>query len=402
MKPVAASFRFLLLYIPFGTTQAQEDMNGHLQHGSIDIPRAELNIEQGLRIQGPEPHYDRELHRSSIAQQYADLGQELGVDAQMHEQLIDVLVDLQRQGIERNRSRPAADDVARRKADAVTAKLTAIRTLIGDEGLDRYHQYMATRFARDRVRVLDDRLAPQDKLEPEKKRRLIELLAEYDEPPRDLSHSVTDASGMLDLGPQERQLIGRLDMVAANEEMLRRTQARNPELAARASQFLSPAQVTELTEFNEEGVAALARMLDQQRARLDPMQVATAMKRVAEAQGDRQTPLSGEITFEINLTIDEDEPAVMLYRRPNGTPATIEVGELSIEVTPTLLPRRSLRLAVVHFGELGGRRRQLDAPTSHSRYSGHFDEEPIEVVRTDVVHGRRKGHIVRTAVRVLE
>ncbi len=73
-------------------------------------------------------------------------------------------------------SRPAFDSL--REAEETTRHLNAVGELLGEEGLDRFQDYVATLGERQQVGHFSARLGVGNELRPDQEERLIALLRE--------------------------------------------------------------------------------------------------------------------------------------------------------------------------------------------------------------------------------
>ncbi len=392
-----ARLLFALACVAFGRADGQGTFSP-VPSDQNALPTAEFRIEP-RPPSAQEIEAKREPWRASIAREYESLKAELDIDDESYQRLVDILVE---ERIESMRAGGMDDEQVR--ADIVTKKLRAIAVLLGEDGLDTYHDYMATRFERETVRAFAQRLGRGHELSTEQRDQLVELLAEHSERNRRprLWMATGTVAPLAEMTAEQRNVYGRLRAVNANEEALQRMRERNPEIVARASGFLTGAQLAELERFQRENEIAFKRRIERQRADLDPTQVTTVNEALAAASRETRAPITSDITVEAEISVDGETPTKVTSTHPNGTPFVIELPEISLELNVTLMPIQGLNLAVTYFGELGSKRRQLDNPSSGSTHSGFDDEDPLTVIRTDVVHGEKRGHVVSTTVRLVE
>ena len=319
-----------------------------------------------MRVRLKDPQQRQALRaeqRASVQEGYPDIGEALGLDATTEAKLIELLTDQQMQNLENvySSAQPAQFSI-QAQADARNRTLDQLRELLGDHGLERYQDYMATLAERGQVRMFDARLGAADKLQPEQKTRLMNVFREMNRQPQDLMRSRRFPSGVSWESPENLQRAAQLETIALNEASLRRMKESHPAAAREAANFLTPMQLQEFERMNAEQEAGLRQWVEGARAQagLKPDAPAVAEDPSAMRRPQR-TPVTGRITLELNVTVDGNAPATFNHVGLNGQPVTFEIANgLMVEATPTLFEDHWLDVELAWFekGRNGKRRLQ--------------------------------------------
>jgi hypothetical protein len=318
-----------------------------------------------LRLKDPEQRKAlRAEQRASVREWYPEIGEAVGVDAATEEKLIELLTDQQMQDLENfDASAQPAQYSLQAEADARSRKLDQLRELLGEQGLERYQDYMATLGERSQVRMFDARLDAADKLQPEQKTRLMSLFREQQ--PMIRSHRF--AAGLSPLPPESlsrenMQRAAQLNTIALNEASLRQMKESHPAAAREAAKFLTPMQLKEFERMNAEQEAALQHWLEGARAQagLKP-DVPAVAEDPPDSHRPQRKPVTGRITLELNVTVDSNAPTALTHVGLNGEAVTFETADgLVVEATPTLFEDHWLDVELAWFekGRNGKRRLQ--------------------------------------------
>ena len=274
---------------------------------------------------------------------------------------------------------------------------------MGERDLERYLYYASTLVEHEQVRKLDALLPPADKLRANQKERLIELLAASLEQQRnDLETYRPSLSPPIDGSPDDLRRMSEVNLLVTNQENLQRMKGRVPLLIKQASEFLSPAQLEVFSRMNHEDIAHVARWNEERRSRLSPEDAAMLRSRGQAFLSTKREPIQSDVTFEVSVTLDEQEPMTVSHHGRNGSAVLVEADELRIEVKPTLYSEGELHVHNAYFAELAGKEVRLNAPSSFGGNFGRLPAESIETELVQVVTGKQKGHMVRTVVRVVQ
>jgi hypothetical protein len=284
----------------------------------------------------------RAEQRAHLAEYYVDTEYALGIDAPTREKLLDLLVDKQladqRAHTPANRKHP--ENLQMMLADAETKHLSALRELLGDEGFDRFFAYQMTVGDRAQVHRFDKQLDPSNKLQPDQKERLIELLSAE----RRQSQDATQSSlSRLVLPPppvsaEEMRRTSMLLTIESNEETWRNMPEVHQRLARQAAAFLTPPQLAAFDELNAEQMRTLQQWVEQARSKagLNPLIPATSDITVAGPIRKR-TPIDGMVKVDFTVHVNRNEPVRVSHVGSNGKSVTFDAGDgLFIEATPTL------------------------------------------------------------------
>ena len=295
------------------------------------------------RLADPEARAQlRAQHRASLARSQPDLESALGLDPPVTAQLLDTLTEQQ---LERMEEMHIGDPTAwiknpQARADAENRRLAQLQKILGEEGSERYHEYMRTIGQRFHVRQLDARLAPGDKLRPEQQARLVQLLAEQFE-----QNNASDSGFSQSLSrpirrvqsSEEMQRESLVEQILYNDDAAHRAKESARVLRERAAAFLTPTQRAELAKMQEEwiaaGQAAMRSMLAQ--AGITDVEAARALS-------SRQAEMFPKVVLrplriDVHVTVNRNEPLDVSFTGRSGEPKSIEAGDgLTIEVTSTL------------------------------------------------------------------
>ena len=306
----------------------------------------------------------RAEQRASIQQQHFQAGRVLGLDPATLSQLIERLTDQQMNHLDQmyEGSNPAFDSY--REAQATTRRLDALRELLGDEGLDRYQDYVATLGERRQVGLVSERLDAGDKLRPDQEERLIALLHEQTLKSIETvwmpGRLLRDFKGR---GMPSRDAMLReseLSTIAGNEASWRSREVTNREIERQAAEFLTSVQLTALSNYQAQEQEKLRQWVESARAHAGmdakipeypapPPDVPAASRQVVD----------GQVRIDIRLTVNRGEPTVVTQTLRNGASLTFGAGEgLVVEATPTLYDDHWLYVQMNYYeqGTAGKRR----------------------------------------------
>ena len=332
---------------------------------------SEIAEQMHARLNDPEQRRVlRAEQRSSVQEWYPDIGEALGIDAATEEKLIELLTDQQMQNLEQHvhfSAQPAQFSI-QAQADARNRALGELRELLGDHGLERYQDYMATLGERSQVRMFDARLAAADKLQPEQKTHLMNVFREMHR--QDLQPAMRSRRFLAGVSwkspeypsPENLQRAAQLDTIALNESSLRRMKDSHPSAAREAAKFLTPMQLQGFERMNAEQEAGLRQWIEGARAQagLKPDKPAVA-EDPPDMRRPQRTQVTGRITLELIVTVDGNAPTTLNHVGLNGQPVTFEIANgLMVEATPTLFEDHWLDVELAWFekGRNGKRRLQ--------------------------------------------
>lgn len=342
-----------------------------------------------------------------LKEQHDDIDEHLDIDAATKAKLIELLADDQLTRLESTSAMQLGHEHSiQAEADAQTRKLETMRALIGQGGLEKYQLYVETVWERKQVERLDALLAPPDKLQPEQRRKLVELFFEHNANARNRQMSSSIAPPFPMIGdmpsPAEMQRHSQLLTIEANQESWRRAQEENPALRERAAQFLSPSQLAAFKRMHEEELTRLRAWIE--RARLQAglsAEIPEASERLV-ARPVPRTPITGEATFELSVSVNGRTPVVQTHTGANAHPILFDAGDgLWIEATPTLYEDHWLDVELKFYERVGDGKRRIDKGSRFGTLARLPDGTPGHGgMSTDVVTGS-KGYAVKTQVKVV-
>jgi hypothetical protein len=295
------------------------------------------------RLADPEARAQlRAEQRASLARSHPDLESALGLDPTVTAQLLDTLTEQQLERMEEMLIGDPTDWLKnpQARADTENRRLAQLQTILGEEGSERYHEYMRTSGQRFQVRLLDARLAPGDKLRPEQQARLVQLLAEQFEQnnasDRGFSQSLSRPIRRVQ-SSEEMQRESLIEQILYNDDASHRAKESSRGLRERAAAFLTPTQRAELAKMQEEGIAA-----GQAAMRSMLAQAGITDVEAARALSSKQTELFPKVVLrplriDVHVTVNRNEPFDVSFTGRSGEPQSIEAGDgLTIELTSTL------------------------------------------------------------------
>jgi hypothetical protein len=349
----------------------------------------------------------RAQQRSALEGIYADIEQELGIDAATRDKLMDLLVDEQltqlESSIEMHRD---MDSSLQKRADAETQRLESLRSVLGQEGLEEFQFYVSTVGERYQVHSFDELLPAAEKLQPEQKNQLVHLFLENNRRAREepfrphMSRAFGPMEGMPSREEMQRQ--SQLLTIEANEAAWRRAQQETPLLESRASEFLSSGQLSTLQRMNQEKISDLREWIEHARAQagLSPQIPETEQALVARAS--QRKPIAGDATFEFTVTVNRSEPITHTHTGQNAQPILFSASDgLWIEATPTLYEDHWLDVRLAFYEQLGEEKRRIDRGSSFGTLTRLPDGTTNRSgMSTDVITGS-KGYAVTTLVSVV-
>ena len=300
--------------------------------------------------------------RTWVQRSYLDVGRVLGIDAATTEALLDVLADqkLQRLVSTHARKDSIPDDylVA---ADAETERLDALRALLGQEGFERFRDYVQTAGARLMAHRFDATLNSADKLRPGQMDRLVALLHADTEqeiqrqPLRLPLHLASAPNTPVDAAAMRRN--SQLQTIELNEDLFRRREVSNRELEQRTAAFLSNAQQAAFVQYNAADREKHRDWIVEARtgAGLD----AIIPDKPSVAMQDPRTRFDGNVKIELTFQVNRNEPTRYTHIGINGKTFGFQAAEgLWLEGTPVLYTDDLLEIHFVIFepGSKGKRR----------------------------------------------
>ena len=323
--------------------------------------------EMRARLADPEQRkIMRAEQRASLEQSYADAEEELKLDSATREALIVLLTDQYMESLDAMAGdRPGeAWPSMQGLAEKENRKLDQLRKVLGDDGLERYQEYMTTFSERRQVREVNAYLAATDKLSPEQKARLVGLFKEKNQ--LDLApHSRSRTPNLprsRDPGSpafqQDMQRESQLATIEANEQILRIRQTSNRIMSERASGFLSAKQSAALAKMNDADMARLRKWIEQARANagID----AAIPERSSDENSPARKPASGEVWLDLVVRVNGGEPVHVTHSGTNGETLKFKASDdLFAEAECTLYEDNWIDVRLIFFEEGPNGRRRL-------------------------------------------
>jgi hypothetical protein len=349
---------------PLQGVQFQSDSNVFQTFG----PGSLQFRDQSERFRDPQQRAAvRAEQRAQILETHQDIGAVLQIDATTESKLIELLTDQQVTHLEQFYASAAARmsqgdpwESLYAQAERETAKVQALRDLLGPEKLERYQAF--SQLVNDYVQVakLDARLSAPHKLNIDQKRRLAELWREQMRKDVEVSRRTLRTRSPFGFAPgqplpsrEELQRQSQLMTIASNEEAWRRKPKAHEWLRQRAASFLTPQQLDALSQMNAENADNLRKWIEN--ARLQ-----AGLNAQIPAQPETPEPplpalLAGEVKVVVKLTINRNEANHFTHTGGNGKPVTFESTEgLLVEVRPTVYEDQTFDVRVFYY-EADGR-----------------------------------------------
>lgn len=352
------------------------------------------------RLADPEQRVAlRAEQRASIQQQHPEAVRVLGLDAATEHQLIERLTDRQMSQLERmfGGSRPHGDNNL--EAQATTRHLDALSELLGEEGLDRFQDYKATLGERRQVGLFTKRLKAGNELRPDQEDRLVALL--HDQNQRRMEDVWMPESMLQGLegrrlpSREELQRESQLSTIAANEAVWRRRQVTNRELEKQAAEFLTPAQLAEMSKYQAQEQERLQRWIESARAQagMDP-RISEQPATRADAADARGKLVDGQVQIEIRVTVNRGEPTIVTQKVRNGESFSFAAAEgLIAEATPTLYEDHRLHMHMNFYEQRAAGKRRLHGGGNFGVQTRMPDGTPNQGGMTTLISGR-KGYAI--------
>lgn len=320
--------------------------------------------------------------REHLRSMYPELAQELGIDAALEAKIIEVFTDQQMVHLERfwgEHSDTTFDDVQdsmRQQTDAENQTKRLIRDLLGQEAYGRYLDYKDTLFERQQVVYYEKRLGAGDKLLPDQKQRLMQVLRAQHEADIERRRGGSQhlfESPLRDISPQAMQRRN----VELNEEGFRQMQRDSQALLQLLPAILTPTQLGAYGELEKTKLAG-------QRKWVQELRVSAGMspefdETKSPPTPTRRTPVTGKVKLELYLTVDEAPPANVTIVTENGKPASgFQASQALWAVpTPTLYEDGWVQLNIDFFEARGGRRRRLPGGVNMGMLQRLPDNRPL-------------------------
>lgn len=354
---------------PLPAVQFQSDSNVFQTFGS-GSPTFQ---QQAERFRDPQQRAQvRAEQREQILISHQGIGELLQLDAATENKLVELLADLQTDDLEHFYVSAAARssqgnpwEPLMERAKRETAKVQALRDLLGQEKLERYQTFAGYVNERNQVAKLDERLSTPHKLSVAQKERLVELYREQARSEIDRSrlsrhpHSPFGPSTRTMPSPGELQRRSQLMTIAANEENWRRAPKADEQMRKRAAAFLTPAQLSTLAQMQ-------AEKADQQRQWIENARIQAGLNREIPEQSEEAAPqvpplLDGEIKVAVKLTVNGGEATHFTHTGRNGEAVTFRCPEgLFVEVRPTVYVNDAFDVRVSYYEETSkGERRRI-------------------------------------------
>jgi len=310
--------------------------------------------------------------RKQLSESHRDIEEILELDAATASKLLDLLAEQQTSDQEQFFTQAAARSAAPpgnpftqmiERAERETAKVQAIRDLIGQEKLERYQAFAPLVNDYRQVDKLNERLTPGDQLSLDQKQRLAELWHKqvhneiYSNP---FSMRLRPFGNLNSLGRmpsrEEMQRNSQLMTIQGNEESWRRMPKADAQLRKQASEFLTLPQLDALSQMNTERANNLKKWIEGARAEvgLDPQ-----IPEEPEEKEPRPTPLAGKVKIAVKLTVNGGEATHYTDTVRNGESVTFKSSAgLIVEVRPTVYDDNSFDVRAFYYepDSRGGRR----------------------------------------------
>jgi hypothetical protein len=310
----------------------------------------------------------RAEQRTNLQQLYPDVAEALRLDAATHEALLNLLTDQQMEMLDQvhDEGQREALHSMQAQVDAQNRKLDELRGVLGEEGLERYQQFVGTVSERRQVRDVDARLDAADKLSPEQKDRLIDLFKEKNRkdlppplPPERMPSFLNSRDPGSPTFREDLQRASQLATIEANEEILRLEDASNRWMAERAAEFLTPAQASAVAEVNETQTETHRQWIEQARAKAG---LDGAIPERSEERTPLRKPVSREVALEMTISVNGAEPVRVTHTGSNREPLSIQASdELSVEADWTLFDDDWLDVKLTFYEQGPTGRRRLDS-----------------------------------------
>lgn len=328
--------------------------------------------EQSERFSDPEKRAAfRDEQRAQIAESHQAVGELLQLDAATESKLLDLLADAQTNDLEQfytgaaSRSAQGGNpfESLKNRADRETAKVQALRDLLGQEKLERYQAFATLVSDYGQVERLNARLDAAHKLTIDQKQRLAQTWHEHSRseinetrfPGRMRNPFGMSVGGGMP-SHEELQRHSQLMTITGNEKSWRRMPEANERLRQRAAEFLTPPQLAALAQMNKEKADNLQKWIEGARARAGLS--AEIPEQPETTEPPAPTPIAGNVKLAVKLIVN-GEPTHYTDTVGNGEAVTFRSAEgLFVEVQPTVYDDDGFDVRVLYYepDSRGGRR----------------------------------------------
>lgn len=345
--------------------------------------QSEMFREQAERFRDPEQRAKfRDEQRQQLVESHQDIGEILQLDPATESKLFDLLADAQTNDMEQFYTRAAGGSspgpsqgssqlnpferspfepmIAR--AERETAKVQALREVLGQEKLERYQAYAPLVNDYRQVAKLDARLAPGDKLSLDQKQRLADIW--HKQVHSEINNNRLAMRMLSPLGSpgqlpsrEEMQRNSQLMTLTTNEQNWRQMPKSDAELRKRAARFLTPTQLDALSQMNSERADHLRKWIEGARAQMGLSPEIPEEPETAEPPPPK--PVKGKVKVAVKLTVNGGEATHYTDTVSSGKSVSFKSSSgLIVEVQPTLYDDDSFNVRVLYYepNTRGGKR----------------------------------------------
>jgi hypothetical protein len=358
-----------------------------------------------MRKRLADPQLREELRaeqRTQIDAMHPDLAHVVGLDPRTASELIELLTDQQMSVFDRIHggelqapNSVAMTDRVARNAQEGTRRLEELRSLLGEQGFERYRDYQNTLRERLQVTLFEEHLQPGDELTLEQKSRLMSLLQWQAE---QTQRRTLENRSLVPPAVYDPEAL-RKQNIAANEKSFWRTQEESRLLISRAAEVLTQRQIDVFARME-------ADKIDVHRAQLEQVRVDAGMSREIPSpaetdEGSGRQPISGQVRLEVSVRVDGGEPVLLCLLTENGKAASFEGPEpLWVETTPTVFADGHANVRFNFWERRDGRRRAVTGWIGIGARTGHRESVPLGTICSVASISGSKVYAIELDVRV--
>jgi hypothetical protein len=266
MRAFRAGFAAVMAAAMISSSLGAEEENRLVFGNEQDIMNSKQAVETRRKLSDPaEREALRAQHVEQIKRQHPDLIEVLNITPKQYDEFIEIWADWQMEHLDLFWAKDPANadrQVRFERMSKLRAELDSkLAALLGTEKYDQYQSYKHTIMARKRIADLNQRLPANQAVTGDRKFRFINLLMEEQDAfthTRVSRHVLGDRlPGTLEdwNDPKKRERFNQEMTVKGNEEALEAMEASSASLKERAAEILTPAQLAQFVQMEDQRVA---------------------------------------------------------------------------------------------------------------------------------------------------
>ncbi len=332
--------------------------------------------------------------RAMIEREHVDAAGVLGLDATKMDDLIEFLTEQQMAQLDRLYEPREGQLDMQLQAERITRRIEGLRALLGEQGLQRYQRFADSLGDRHQVNDFGAQLDASDGLRPDQKEKLIDVLFEQRRRAAEQSRGWQLRPWRAGTPLAEQQ---QTDLqIGLYETHWRERVEAHREIETQAAAFLTPSQLTALSQRHRKEEAKLKRYIASLRtqAGMDP----TIPEQLTAPVEDGRVLVDGPVQVDVRCKVNGEEVTVSVVLQ-NGESFTFDAAEgLIAEATPRLYDDNWLDLEMKYFEKSATGRRALQGGGTFGVQTRRPDGLPSSGGSGGIVVGGSKGYAVEVMV----